>query len=122
MQRCDELNNIQKSFILKHNLRDINLLKTIIPVDAEAILDYLDSISSINISERHHNYPKGRQVTPHDKYRWTDRELTFLKINAKKMTLEDLASNLGRTEKSVLGKAYREGIDLLTRKGGTKYE
>lgn len=122
MQKYNELNNIQKSFILKHNLRDINLLKTIIPVDAEVILDYLDSISSINTSKCHHIYPKGRQVTPHDKYRWSDKELTFLKINAKKLTLEELASNLGRTENSVIGKAYREGIDLLTRKSGTKYE
>ncbi len=122
MQKSNKLNRVQREFILKHKLTDINLLKTIIPVEEEAILKFLEGIDVVGGQGRSHNYPKTRKFTPHPQLTWTDKELEFLRANSKILSLEDLAFNLGRTVNSVIGKAYREGIDLLTRRGVTKYE
>jgi hypothetical protein len=46
---------------------------------------------------------------------WTGKENTFLKLNATKMTTKDIAYNLGRTHDSVLSRAHRVGINLVTK-------
>lgn len=44
--------------------------------------------------------------------RFTEKEIKFLKENYKKMSIEELAKELGRTEKSVRAKVERIGLKL----------
>ncbi|MGE7305723.1 hypothetical protein AAXE64_27840 [Priestia megaterium] len=53
--------------------------------------------------------------------RWTDEEEEYLKAYSAKLTVKELAAELGRNNKAIRDKAKRLGIELSATNGGTHW-